>query len=631
MSDLQKTGQKKIGVFISDWNYNAVYMLLSGIEAFLETRDDISVEIFNNFGGGRSAEQRKGLGIFDLPDISSYDGIIIEGDQAFPVEFRKKVVDRILALGRPAVSVNYELEGCTMVGTDNYGALFELTEHVLSVHGVTRLAFVQGNHFSLEATERERGFEDACRKYGLDPEEMPRYGGTWFVESGKQAARKMLQEYGKEKLPQAVICANDDLASGVLDIFLKNGVRIPEDVIVTGFDHLDLGALNEPAVTTIERNYRQTMQDALKLISDRIDGRPTPDAVYTSHKLITTESCGCSMVSIPMRELKQSRLELTNELRIFYNEFEELFRKLRGKSTISEVAPELEEYLGGMSSGGFYLVLHTDYLEHSRISWKKQDTIGVVIAARANGIGEKPVKDPDADHYGEVAKGSLLAPGMEAGSKLLLCYPLLCNDDNIGYIVFEGLPRFAKFNILEMMLVLLGSDIDTIRQRSVVEALNARLDELYVRDEMTGLYNRFGMDRYGKEFFEELSRQDRNTDIYFIDIDCMKEINDRHGHLEGDRAIRTVACAVRKICQKKKGQRVGIRYGGDEFLLLGEQEDDLTQVIQEEVEKAAAEAALKARLTVSVGRACAHAGGSFEQIVREADEKMYRIKHRKHM
>ncbi|MEE0955110.1 MAG: GGDEF domain-containing protein [Eubacterium sp.] len=671
MAERDSIGKKiKIGVFISDWNYEVVYQFLTGIKEYLAEHDDVRIDVFNDFGTGRrSASQRSGQEIFGLPDIEIYDGIIIEGDQAWPVSFRRTVVERALKLGKPAVSVNYRVEGCVTTGTDNYQAMFDMTEHVIGTHHARRLAFVRGNTESWEENDRLQGFYDACKRHGIDAEGIPLYGGTWFRETGREAGKEILRGWKREQMPQAVVCANDDLASGVIEVFMQAGLRIPDDVIVTGFDHLSQSALEEPAITTVDRNYQGTILTALQLVTDRIRGKEpdycsadgagnnkpdnitpdtkpddhlpdntqgnhTEDVFYCPHKLITSASCGCSMESVPVDKLKKKYLNEIIELRFMFGTFHDIIQEIRGCRNISEAVSYLEDFLVQMGVGDGCFVLNRSYFSSSfsdnfkdiGLNNSSEDQRGIVIAAIQAG---SPVSTEMGSGFFEIPAGSTLPDKILKDANLWIYYPMNCSDRNIGYVGLAGVAEAAEFNLIESMVMQISSELDTICQRMVVESLNNRLKNLYVQDELTGLYNRFGMEKYGLEFYDRQISGGGKVELFFIDIDCMKHINDSYGHQEGDRAIQAVGNAVREICQAE--DKVGIRYGGDEFLILCSPEEGLSDRIREKIAEEAGRLEVRAGLTVSIGCAEAKSGESFEGIIKAADSHMYEEKKEKHV
>ena len=156
---------------------------------------------------------------------------------------------------------------------------------------------------------------------------------------------------------------------------------------------------------------------------------------------------------------------------------------------------------------------------------------------------------------------------------------------------------------------------------------NDFLDNLYVHDALTGLYNRFGYERYGQHTFDSFLMQDGAVQILFIDLDHLKQINDQFGHEIGDDAIRGAAEIIRDVCAPHD---FSMRFGGDEFLVIAScREKDLTEELQQAVKAYNADKEKKPySLSLSVGviRASSLENKSLEECIQAADAQMYEEK-----
>ena len=167
-----------------------------------------------------------------------------------------------------------------------------------------------------------------------------------------------------------------------------------------------------------------------------------------------------------------------------------------------------------------------------------------------------------------------------------------------------------------------------------MENMNQKLNEISVMDELSGLYNRKGYEKRGIPLLEQIKHEDKFAMMMVVDINHMKMINDRYGHLQGDLAIRLVAKAIRE--NMPEGW-YGIRDGGDEFVVIGEKVfvDDgtiLKRQICNAVEGEAKTMRLPFKLTVSVGSVLMDPKEniSLDEYFRMADDAMYEMKKRTH-
>ena len=159
----------RIAFLSYDWDYEIMAAYYEGMNSLVEVTPDLQLVIFHSYGQYENfALQEGAFELFSLCDLQAYDGFIIQGNRMWPPDLRQDLVDRMRALGKPVVSVNYQLKGACFVGTSSYDAMYELAARLLHDRAVRRPAFVNGLARSHEAQDRKRGFLDACAEAGID-------------------------------------------------------------------------------------------------------------------------------------------------------------------------------------------------------------------------------------------------------------------------------------------------------------------------------------------------------------------------------------------------------------------------------------------------------------------------------
>ena len=156
------------------------------------------------------------------------------------------------------------------------------------------------------------------------------------------------------------------------------------------------------------------------------------------------------------------------------------------------------------------------------------------------------------------------------------------------------------------------------------------LSDLYVKDSMTGMYNRLGYQKLACTLFEEKKKRKENLRIMFLDMDRLKYINDHFGHEFGDFAIKTIANAIMNNCPKGS---VPVRTGGDEFVVIHQMMDeqgakDIEQNIRRQIQEKAEQMQFPFELSVSIGCISTdmNTDKTLDDYIREADEIMYKEK-----
>ncbi|WP_338700135.1 LacI family DNA-binding transcriptional regulator [Streptomyces sp. Q6] len=171
----------------------------------------------------------------------------------------------------------------------------ELTRHLIEDHGLRRLAYVGSAEESPDVEARFRGYVEACRAAGIQVSDAPDLRvGMMTQPEGARAADVLLDRPGDR--PEALLFANDQMAVGALHTLERRGVRVPEDIAVTGFDGIALSRLVRPALTTVRQPMRRMGEEAVELLVRRLTGRQDkePVSMVLPVSVARRESCGCA-------------------------------------------------------------------------------------------------------------------------------------------------------------------------------------------------------------------------------------------------------------------------------------------------------------------------------------------------
>jgi len=179
-----------------------------------------------------------------------------------------------------------------VVCVDNRSGTIALTRHMIEFHGRRRLFYIAGPPEAPDAQERRRVFEEAVAEHpGATLTGC--FQGRFAAIGGQHAVRELLSR-PDQPLPDAIICANDQMAIGALRELQSAGIRVPADIAVAGFDDIHLGAMLTPPLTTVRQSMRQLGERACTLLLERIADPSLPHRVERlSTELVVRESCGC--------------------------------------------------------------------------------------------------------------------------------------------------------------------------------------------------------------------------------------------------------------------------------------------------------------------------------------------------
>lgn len=213
------------------------------------------------------------------------DGLAVIA-QTVPDEMLAHVSRRIpvvvLADSRPDDTVDH-------VGVDNEGGMRALARHVVTAHEVHSLVYVSGPDDSPDEADRRAGLEEGLADAGFAEEARRIIPGTFGRERGREVGTHLVDT---DSVPDAVICANDQTALGVLDVFVARGVDVPGRVLVTGFDGIEAGRFSIPRLTTVRQPMAELGSAAVRTLVARLaDTELAPQRVILPVEILLRESC----------------------------------------------------------------------------------------------------------------------------------------------------------------------------------------------------------------------------------------------------------------------------------------------------------------------------------------------------
>jgi LacI family transcriptional regulator len=195
--------------------------------------------------------------------------------------------------------------GVDVVSADNWSGAHALVEHLVADHGRHRLFHVDGPGTAPDAGARRlamRAVIDAHPGTVLTGS----FCGRFTVHSGQEAAERLLADTRAvgRPLPDAIVCANDQMAIGVVRTLAARGIRIPEEVAVVGFDDIFPASLTDPPLTTVHQPMRKIGERACDRLLERIaDPSLRPRIELLPSELVLRSSCGCPRGTVTRRQV----------------------------------------------------------------------------------------------------------------------------------------------------------------------------------------------------------------------------------------------------------------------------------------------------------------------------------------
>jgi diguanylate cyclase (GGDEF)-like protein len=534
--------------------------------------------------------------------LSDYDGILYVSTTVKEGSIKDQVREWILASGKPCVTLEEELPGISSVGFDQRAAMWKLVDHLVQEHDCQRFGFLCGPEASSEANDRKNAVIECVEASGRSIDRAWILPGRYQFDDGVAYGERLLEKYQQnEDLPDAVLCANDLMAIGLVET-IRN-TPLYGSIAVTGFDRYLEGEIYYPSLTTVARPRETVAYEGIKLLRELVEtGVTTPVHRNLDYRIFIGQSCGCRR-----RDLFDNGA--------FRNE---TFSRMRGEEVLSTNLNAMEELISSEISIERIMQAIAVFLENIGA------TSGQVY------LREDFFSETDND-YQSCKHLALDWKSKQAHStELQVVMPLHYQKHRMGYCVVTGVGALFRNGVLENFFRTVCYALENCMQRLRYESVNQKLQHLYRIDQLTEIYNRFGLEDAGQQLYHRNCMAHSNTVFIFCDINRLKYINDTYGHEAGDWVIQTTGKALAKL---ESPESLPFRIGGDEFIVLTTEGSGVDEaVIRQKITEAAKDAPVEGMIEVSIGVVVApwNEPEDLDHYLSRADEAMYEEKKRFH-
>ena len=627
------TAKKKIAVFVNGWNNENTFRFMDGLRKSLPEKSfDIYTFVSYAIYSSSETELKSLCTIFDLPDLKCFDAAILFAPGLNFTDVINQLIVKLEKSGLPVISIGLKHPGFTYIGINNYTGMRDLCDHLIEKHGVKDITFIAGSKENEDSNARLQAVIDSTAAHGISFGEDNIYYSNW--EIGMTMWEFMRRIRSGAKLPDAYICANDQLAETISYLFTDCGLPI-DSAIVTGFDYQEEGQNFYPSLASVDQCYDAVGEQTVSILLKLFRGETVPEEQLVDCIFYPGESCGC--VDSRSDDIKR-RMAARGFPRHFMiaDITEERFHAMEREIIQSVDYEDLKEKLRklfytpmGQEGNSFYIMLDPHVVDFSLSDiegypkYHFSEIMDTIVAKRDG----NPID-------GSVFSTSQLLPDEEAEgpNHFYFFAPIYYESYVCGYVVSVDQLNWLKERFLHTCESRFNRALVSYRRNMQLTALNARLSMLMEKDSLTFVKNRTAYDRYVKNLESKMISGDFEPfAVVCFDINYLKQINDELGHEAGDEYIKK-CCKL--ICNTFKHSPV-FRIGGDEFIAIAVHDDYLQRYerlndMRTHMEKLHAnpETSPIDRISVASGIADCneHIGDDYSAIFRRADSRMYENK-----
>ncbi|MCQ2489962.1 MAG: substrate-binding domain-containing protein [Ruminococcus sp.] len=469
--------------------------------------------------------------IYDIARSADISGIILLCESFADENIRKRIASILKDIHIPTVGLGARLEefeslGYTLFNTDDVGDIEDITSHLIEQHGFTDIDLLTGQQEFETSRLRADGYRNALKSYGITPDDNKIFYGDFWFSSGEQLADRYIS--GELRLPQAVLCANDVMAYGMLRRFSEAHIKVPDKITVVSYEYSDIRIFNTPTLTSYRRNRRSLGACAAKHLQCLIEERTPPAFVPPRGEFIYGGSCPCKA------DEEQLLTELRNaERRKNYTDLS-LFSTMEHKLTLCR---DMEGFIRIIRDHQWMIENKQDICLCLYSDWNESDTDGseIMSAVSLHSGSSFEMRHLDLHTFFEHSRDAAV------------CYlnPLFSGQKLFGYMALMYSTSESYEDVYRHWLKSVSIGLEFLRLKNDIRYLISCQNVSEYRDSLTGINNLKGLRRA----FQAVRVSDGKT-LYFITLRTNifpRQLNDEEIRRKTEAAIGT-ADAITRFC-----------------------------------------------------------------------------------
>ena len=555
------TMRKRIGLFIGEINeYCNEFTNALKARAF---EDDTDIYVFVNFGvfDAILAQYSEGeKSFYKLPDYSTFDGIIVE-EALMNIEGIENELYEYLHTHAscPIVYLKSVKKDFHSVLYSDKQAMKDMTKYIIQSRGKKDICHMTGRIELDDAVQRLEGYKEAMNEAGIEVTKDMIFYGDYYTRKAKQALDFFYSSRGH--YPEAIICANDYMAISLITELTERGVRVPEDILISGYDNIPDAKSCIPPLTTINMDIKTMANKSYDIIMDLKDGKEIDHVTYVNNPIIFRRSTDSS---IPVKTLDDDVINAQlRDLRERYAGLENVFF-LSSTYDVCFTEEELfscaDYHFVSTRASKAYICLTDDAFDIQQRSAEELSnfTDNMVLKRIFFEDIKQHYKSPE-----EVFSRKELLPSKYLEDKPTIYYvtTIHAGIKVYGYMISTHKGGEHPNRYIQNYVGCMANAIDSFNIRNEhLDIMDIR--KAYIQDELTGIYNRRGFEKNLLVMEDRAKRHDLYMSVVSIDMDGLKYINDTFGHSEGDTALTEFANVLLATLHDEE---ICARYGGDEF------------------------------------------------------------------
>ena len=490
--------------------------------------------------------------IFTLVPFETFDAIAVMADTLQSPGLADSLEEIIHNRCKcPVVFIDKESKYFPSIFPNHYGAVKQLINHLIEDHGYTDIAYLTGKAWHHYSKQRLQAFIDAMSEHNLTVgRDRVFYGDFWYT-SGESLGARLVKK--GDKLPQAIACANDCMAIGLSKVLEENGISIPEQIAVSGYDSTEEGRYSPKPVTSVKLPAREMGAYAADKLFNDMEGRET-GPFEDLGEFFCGRTCGCAEEKVQYETKLRKVWDTDTSHNSVFSSFNHLDEDLVIQNDFESLIKTTFSYVFQIRDfESFSLCLNDNWqekakllagaIDDSRISPERlSDTdkyftkkMMHIIACRPESLACDRVSD---DVFFD---RNTLIPRLDAERvkpEAFFFTSMHFEESTFGYAVLSFTEPRSYKRSYRFWLHSIMRGLENYRRYDELISINKKLEASLVRDPLTGIYNYNGFLQQTEDIIVmNPLRESEKVGVLAVDIKNLAKINNDDGRIAGDNAI----------------------------------------------------------------------------------------------
>lgn len=525
-----------------------------------------------------------------------------------------------------SISQKLPLENSWCVLADNEKIFHKAFDFLVNTCGSKRIGFMTASRTSsVESAMRFNAYKSCLKEHGMKYDDSIVFHGRFTIDSACEELENRLGENCSSVDFDTIIAANDQMALGIMAFLKDHNIKVPEQVMVMGYDNINEAAAVKPTLSSMSPFNYNLGYNASKIAFDIANGAEVPRELCSEAKLVIRESTGYDLCQdkfyLGSDAINQLVLRSYDNAYIYY-----LLDAIQCNETTDVFLRKTCGPLNEVGIKKFAVVLYENpiyYKKWSEFSLPEKVRLAYAFENGSGTIYENEFFSPSENilplHVFSDSSDTFIAQSVYYGEK------------QYGYLLYA--PGERGLGFYDLYTKALSNALANAYEYTIQYEKNIRLQKEKIEleqtsrtDELTGVLNRRGFDYAAQKQIDIAVASLGGGVLIYGDMNHLKFINDRYGHEFGDKAIRAEAEVLKETFRST--DIIG-RLGGDEFAVVavGLPIEKIPQIREKLTERCAA--AIKKYdfpfdLSISIG-AVEFSGDLYDlnELLKLADEKQY--------